>query len=295
MKRVSETDSGVNTRLGLIQVHSVAVLVGLTGLFGKLLTVSPAIIVAGRTVFGSLALLAAIRLTGANVRVRSRKDFAILMLCGAILALHWYSFFRAIQVSTVAVGVLGFSSFPAFVTLLEPLVSRERLHLRDVLTALLVVIGLAVVTPSLSAANHVTLGMAWSVFSGFLYAVLSLLSRSLVRAYPAITVTLAQQATAALLTVPVALASATPISLRTLLLLAALGVVFTAFAQGLLVASLKHIRAQTASVVVSLEPVYGILFAFLFLGEVPNARTLLGGLLIVAAVIGASLKGEGTL
>lgn len=295
MKRVSETDAGVNTRLGLIQVHIVAVLVGLTGLFGKLLTVSPATIVAGRTVFGSLALLVAIRLTGASLRVRSRKDFAILTLCGAILALHWYSFFRAIQVSTVAVGVLGFSSFPAFVTLLEPFVSRERLRLHDVLTALLVVAGLSVVTPSLSAANHVTLGMVWSVFSGFLYAVLSLLSRSLVRAYPAMTVTLVQQATAALLTLPVALASAAPISLRSLLLLAALGVVFTAFAQGLLVASLKHIRAQTASVVVSLEPVYGILFAFLFLGEIPNARTLLGGLLIVAAVIGASLKSEGTL
>jgi drug/metabolite transporter (DMT)-like permease len=295
MKRVTDTNAGVETRLGLIQVHIVAALVGLTGLFGKLLAVPAIVIVAGRTVFGSLALLAAIRMTGTNARVRSRNDLALLALCGAILALHWYSFFRAIQVSTVAVGVLGFSSFPAFVTLLEPLAFRERLRLRDIATALLVAAGLAIVTPSPTLANHVTLGLAWSVFSGFLYAVLSLLSRSLVRTYPAMTVTFVQQATAAVASVPFALASAAALSLRTLLLLAALGVIFTALAQGLLVASLRHIRAQTASVVVSLEPVYGILFAFLFLGEIPSARTLLGGLLIVAAVIAASLKGEGTL
>ena len=68
-----------------------------------------------------------------------------------------------------------------------------------------------------------------------------------------------------------------------------LGLIFTALAQWLFVASLRQIRAQTASVVTCLEPVYGILFAVLLLGEKPSARTLLGGLLIFGAVLGATL------
>jgi drug/metabolite transporter (DMT)-like permease len=76
---------------------------------------------------------------------------------------------------------------------------------------------------------------------------------------------------------------------RTVLLLVILGVVFTALAQWLFVASLRRIRAQTASVVTCLEPVYGILFAVLLLGEKPSARTLLGGLLIFGAVFGVTL------
>lgn len=288
-----EACAPANRRLGLIQIHIVALLVGFAGLFGKLLDVGPEVIVAGRTIFGSLALLAAISLTGTSLRVRSRKDLLVLAASGFILALHWYSFFRSIQVSTVAIGVLSFASFPVFVTLLEPIAFRERLQVFDILIAVIVVVGLCIVTLPIDKGSHVALGMEWGVFSGFLYAVLSLISRSIVQAYPPMTIALYQQAFAALFALPSVLIEAPHLTVRTILLLLALGVVFTATAQALLVASLRHIRAQTAGVIVSLEPVYGMLFAFMFLGELPAGRTLIGGLIVCVAVIAASLKRGG--
>ena len=75
-----------------------------------------------------------------------------------------------------------------------------------------------------------------------------------------------------------------------LLLLVILGVVFTALGQGLVVASLQQLRAQTASVIFGLEPVYGILLAWLLLGEIPAPRTLVGGVLICGAVLWASVQ-----
>jgi drug/metabolite transporter (DMT)-like permease len=71
--------------------------------------------------------------------------------------------------------------------------------------------------------------------------------------------------------------------------LAVLGIVCTALAQVLFLGSLKLLRAQTASIIICLEPVYGIAFAWPLLGEVPEARTLLGGSLILAAAVGLTL------
>jgi drug/metabolite transporter (DMT)-like permease len=280
----------MNKRLGLFQIHGAALLAGFTGLFGKWLDVSPVIITAGRTIFGSLSLLIAIRLMSSNVRLNSRRELLALVISGGLLTAHWLTFFKSIQVSTVAVGLLAFSSFPIFVTFLEPLVFKERFQYSDITTAAVVVTGLILVAPVLDVRNHITQGVLWGVLSGLAYALLSLLSRSSIRTVPAMTVAFYQQLFAALIALPFALLSHEPITMKSFWLLLVLGVVFTALAQSLLVASLRHIRAQMASVVISLEPVYGIVFARLFLGEVPTARTLLGGVLICGAVFAAMLQ-----
>ena len=78
---------------------------------------------------------------------------------GVLLAIHWVAFFHAIQVSTVAVGLLTFSSFPLFVTLLEPWFFRERRRWLDLFTAVLVMAGLAMIVPSFDFGNNITQGI----------------------------------------------------------------------------------------------------------------------------------------
>jgi drug/metabolite transporter (DMT)-like permease len=276
------------SRLSLIQLHISVALAGGAGLFAKFVAVSPAVLTCGRTFFGSLALAITAAAMKSSLRLRNRKDCLMLILSGAILAVHWFSFFVSIQVSTVAIGLLAFSTFPLFVTFLEPLVFGERLQRYDVITALVVVAGLVLVTPNWDFGNHLTQGMLWGVFSAFTYAVLSILSRSYARIYPALTVAFYQQAFAALLALPLAMRWQLVPTGRDIWLLILLGVVFTGLAQGLAVASLRHLRAQTVGVAFGLEPVYGILFAWLLLNEQPAARTLCGGFLILCAVIWAS-------
>ena len=278
------------SRLSLIQLHLAVILAGGAGLFAKLVIASPAVITCGRTFFGSLALAGTAALIKSNLRLRSRKDLIMLALSGAILAVHWYSFFVSIQVSTVAIGLLAFSTFPLFVTFLEPFVFNERLQRYDVITALAVVAGLILVIPSWDIGNHLTQGVLWGVLSAFSYAALSLLNRSYVRVYPTLTVALYQQAFAALCALPFALRCQDIPAGRDILLLIVLGVIFTGLAQGLAVASLRHLRAQTVGVAYGLEPVYGILLAWLLLNEQPASRTLCGGFLICCAVIWASFK-----
>ena len=256
-----------------MQIHVAVLLASGPGLFAKFMSVNPAVLTAGRTFFGSLSLVVAALLSGSSMRIRSGRDCAMMILSGALLAVHWMTFFRSIQVSTVAVGLLSVSSFPLFLTFLEPVFFRERMRLRDVALGLMVIGGLVLVPPNLDLGNHITQGVLWGVGSALAYALLSLVSRAQVRRYPAVTVVLYQQIFAALCSLPFALQRAGSTSERDLWMLLLLGVVFTGVAQWLAVASLRHLRAYTTGVIFGLEPVYGILLAWLLLGEVPVLRT----------------------
>ncbi len=280
----------MKNRMGLIQIHIAVLLAGGVGLFAKLITVNPMVITCGRTAFGGITLAVTARLTRSSLKLRSPKDMFMLALSGVILAMHWFTFFLSIQVSTVALGLLAFSTFPLFVTFLEPFVFKEHLHRHNVMMALFVVTGLVLVIPNFDIRNHLTQGVLWGVLSAFTFAMLSLLSRSCVRTYPSVTVAFYQQLFAALCTLPLALTWKSAITGHDILLLMILGVVFTALAQGLAVASLKTLRAQTTSVVFGLEPVYGILLAWLLLHEIPSLRTVCGGMLICGAVLWASFS-----
>lgn len=273
----------------LLQIHLSTLLAGLTGLFGKFLDASPLVITGGRTLVGGLALFAAARAMRVSLGIRSWKDGAFFALSGALLAIHWLAFFQAIQTSTVAVGLLALSSFPLFVTFLEPLFFPERLRPLDIALAAVLIAGLFVMTPNFDATNQITQGVLWGTSSATALAVFCLLARTHVSSYPPIAVTFYQQSFASAFSLPALFIFPQPITFKTAALIILLGVVFTALAQCLFIAGLRQIRAQTASVITSLEPVYGIIFAILLLGEIPSPRTLLGGLLICGAVLAATL------
>ena len=67
-----------------------------------------------------------------------------------------------------------------------------------------------------------------------------------------------------------------------------LGVVFTALAHALFIRGMMAVKAQLASIIASLEPVYGILIALVVLSEVPSAREILGGVVIISAIVYAT-------
>jgi drug/metabolite transporter (DMT)-like permease len=277
----------MNNRLGLIQIHLAVFLFGFAGLFGKFIPIHPAAITFGRTFFAGITLLIGLILTRTTFAIQSRRDFFTLLLSGAVLVVHWFTFFQSIQVSSVAIGLLSFSTFPLFVTFMEPYCFGEKLKSADVIIAVIVVIGLSLVVPAFDFSNHVTQGVFWGILSGFTFALLSLLNRMHVSRLQPLAVTFYQHAFATLFNLPAVILTGVSPSGHDILLLLVLGVICTALAQLLFIGSLRHIKAQLASVTAGLEPVYGILLAFLMLNEVPALRTIIGGLIILGAVFAA--------
>ena len=260
------------------------VLFGAAGLFGKWISWDAPAIVLGRT------LVAAACLGGLFV-LRGRRlppPTVALVLNGVVLAVHWIAFFAAIQVSSVALGLLGFASFPLFVPLFERVLHGTRHSGPQWLGATIVAAGLVLVVPELRWRDGTGPGLAWGILSGSTFALLAVRARGLVATHSPAAIALWQNAAAAGVTLPlvVALGGVGTPTVHDLALVLVLGVVFTALAHTLFTASLARLSAHTAAVCAALEPVYGIAFAWLLLGEAPGARIAAGvAVLILAAVV----------
>ncbi|HUU38203.1 MAG TPA: DMT family transporter [Candidatus Desulfaltia sp.] len=278
-------------RSSLLEIHLATVLFGLAGLFGKWLVFSPPLIVLGRVFFASLALGTVLWWKRQNLRDILRTQAGLLVLLGAILAVHWGAFFQAIQVSSVAVGLLSYSCFPVFTVLLEPLFSREKLDWRSLSAAGICLAGVLLIVPRFDLADSVFQGVLWGLLSGLSFAVLTMFNRRLVRDYSSLAIAFFQDLFAAFFLLPSLMMMAPAgLAARDLGLLVVLGVVCTAGSHTLFIRGMRRVRARTASIISSLEPVYGIVLAFVFLGESPSFRTLTGGAVIMAAVIFVTLR-----
>jgi len=273
----------------LIKLHFAVFLFGFAALFGKLLTFSPLVIVFGRTFFAVLAMAVFMIITKKKFKLDSFKDYLNIAFVGCMFALHWYAFFKSIQVSTVAVAVLTFSTFPIFVTFMEPYFSKEKIKLFDIVIALVTLFGVALVIPKFELSNNFTQGALWGVASGFTCSILAVSNRLNIQKYSSYQISLYQNITASLVLLPFVIKINPILNTREILLLLLLGVVFTAFTNILFISSLSTIKAQLASIVTCLEPVYAIVIAGIVLHEIPSIRTLLGGVVILSAVIAASI------
>lgn len=271
----------------LLTVHAAVLLFGLAGVLGKMVALPAFVIVLGRVLFGGGALLAVLLWRRTPLRARSRRDLLALGVSGALLAGHWTAFFQSIQVSSVAVALLTFSTFPLFTTILEPLWLRATPTRSEALAAILILPGVAVLVPSFSLTNHTTAGAAWGIVAGATFAVLSIWNRSLTSRYPSAVIALYQDGTATIILLPAAVLApwSHTLGASDLAALLVLGVVCTALAHTLFIEGMRTVSAQTASVIAALEPVWGIAFALVLLGEDPSVRVLVGGALIVAATL----------
>ena len=155
-------------------------LFALSGLFGKWLTLSPIVIVFGRAFFAAIAI--AILLQAQNKKsIPIEQNFYLPMFAtGAVLAFHWVTFFYAIQLSTVAIGLITFACFPIFVSVLAPLFFREQFHVSTLFQALITLLGISFVIPLDKVSDNVLLGGTLGILSALSFAILTLLNLSLI-------------------------------------------------------------------------------------------------------------------
>lgn len=277
----------------LAACHVAVALFGFAGLFGKWMHWDPVAIVLGRTSVAALVLLFVVRWRKGALRPPAWG----MIPNGVILAIHWVAFFAAIKASTVAIGLLGYASFPLFVPWLERAMLGVRVSRGKLAGAALVAFGLVLLVPEFTWASHAVRGLAWGVLSGFTFALLTVRTRRLAPGRWSSEIALWQNAVAATCVLPIVLwqcGVGGPLDLSEWGKVLLLGVVCTALAHTLYTASLARLPASVVAVCAALEPVYGIALAFLLLDEMPDARTLLGAALLVAAAIVASRRARAT-
>lgn len=276
----------------IIYLHVAVMLFGLAGVAAQFVEIPAVLVALGRVVCSSLLLLIIAIVKKESLKLNSGKDYCMIILTGAVMAIHWTTFFQSVQVSTVAIGTITFSTFPLFLTFIEPIVFHEKLRSQSVLSAILLLIGVMITIPEFSMENHTTIGIIWGMVSSLSYAVLTLANRYFSPRYTARTVCLYEQGSAAIVLLPALFLVKTTWRPLDLAGIAFVGFICTAFAHSLYVSAQKSVRAQTAGIISGMETVYGILYALLFLGEVPSIRELAGGIVILGVAMYSSIKAK---
>ena len=272
-------------REGLIAVHSAVLLFGVTALFSKLIQLPALEITLLRSIFAAIALVAFIRVLGQPLRLDRGRDYGVALLLGVLLATHWVTYFHAMQVSSVAVGVIALHTFPVITVFLEPMFHGERPHLRDVVSALVVLVGIYLLVPEFALSDSTTQGVLWGVFSALLYSLRNIIQRRHFAQYPAPRALFYQTVVVVAVLLPFGAQTVPAVTQTQWTQLLLLAVVFTALPHALFGHALRHLKAKTASLVACLQVVYATLMAALVLGEWPTVTTVVGGLLVVVTAM----------
>jgi drug/metabolite transporter (DMT)-like permease len=278
-----------------IQLHIAVLLAGLTGILGKLISLNEGLLVWYRLLLTAPSLWILAFLRRQSVRI-DRRDVWRIFGIGGIAALHWVAFYGSIKYSNVSVGLLCFSAIGFFTALIEPLVLRHRLDVIELLLGLLVIAGIFFI---FQVDPHYKIGIGIGLLSALLGSLFPVLNKQILQRVASETVTLYELSGGFLvltLLMPGYLYFFPAPSLLPswadwgwLLVLAW---ACTVLAFNLSMSALQKISAFTVNLSYNLEPVYGILLAFILFREDKylNRGFYLGFFLILLSIVLQSLR-----
>jgi drug/metabolite transporter (DMT)-like permease len=269
----------------LINLHMTVMLLGGTALFSKLIPLSALDITFGRSLPGFIMLFLFVKISGESLKLDRGKDYFIGIGLGMIMAVHWVTYFASMQYSSVSVGIIALFTFPVITVLLEPFFEKIRIRWQDITSALVVLLGIWLIVPSVSLSDEVTLGVLIGVFSAFLYAIRNLMHRKYFSHYSGSKAMAYQIMVICPCLIWFVSDDFISMSWQTAAMLLLLGTVFTALPHAMIANALKHLRAKTFSLVACMQPLYGVVFAIIVLNESPTWQTLVGGLMVVSAAV----------
>lgn len=257
-------------RKAFIQLHIAVLLAGLTGVLGRLISLNEGLLVWYRLLLTavSLWLLAWFRQQAVKI---DRRDMWRIFGIGGIAALHWVTFYGSIKYSNVSVGLVCFSAVGFFTALLEPLIMRHRIDMVELLLGFLVIVGIFFI---FQVDPHFKAGILVGLLSALLGSLFPVLNKRILKRVSSENVTLYELSGGFLvlsLLMPLYLYLFPAPSLipgwQDWIWLLVLSWACTVLAFNLSMSALQHISAFTVNLSYNLEPVYGILLAFVLFRE----------------------------
>ncbi|MGY8951166.1 MAG: EamA family transporter, partial [Flavobacteriales bacterium] len=144
-------------------LHFMVVILGLTGVFGKLISLESLNLVWYRMLIAFLSLFIYLLIRKEAFSI-SKKDFFGLLGVGVLVTLHWLFFFKSIKVSTISVAVVCLATSSLFSALIEPIFFKRKILIYELVMGLVVIIALVYV---LGTDSKYILGYIYGVMAAF--------------------------------------------------------------------------------------------------------------------------------
>ncbi len=274
----------------LIQLNMAVVLWGFTGVLGRAISLDAPMLVWYRMLFTALFMAAILTYRRQWVPV-NRADMWRLVQVGCLMGLHWVAFYGSIKFTNASIALVCLSTGSIFTSFLDPLINKGKFDIKEVALGLLALSGVFVIyrfKPEHAANTEVFANFGLGIISGIVAAALAsiftMLNKKVAHKYPARTMVFYEMTTGWIflcLLMPVVyyyLPNTRFMPTSTNLLgpdwlkndwmwLLIMSLCCTVWAQSLSLTALKKLSSFIVTLSVNLEPVYGIILAFIFYKE----------------------------
>ena len=272
-----------------LHLHLIVFIWGFTAVLGRLISLEALPLVWFRMLFAVGFITVYICIKKIPIQV-SPKTAVKFLFAGIIIALHWFTFFKAIKVSNISVTLACLATGAFFTSLLEPLFYRKKIVWYEVLFGLLVVAGLYII---FNVEAQYIEGIIIALISAFLSALFAVINSKFVKEHDPTLISFYELGgglvffSFLLLFTNSSTSTFFKLSSEDLIYLFILSSVCTAYAFIASTAIMKFLSPYTVMLTINLEPIYGIILAVLVYKEkeTMSPNFYFGALIILLSVV----------
>jgi drug/metabolite transporter (DMT)-like permease len=210
------------------------------------------------------------------------------LISGVLLGFGWLTLFYGFKHTSISSAVIIYNMCPVYVMLFAPLVLKETISKIQLAVISVSFLGLFLIVGNNLLEGYGYMGLALSAISGMLYASIVLINRSIKFRVDNQTATFVQIFTAMIVLLPFVLIDGNilaVVDLNTMEVIYAilLGILHTGVAYSLFFSIYAHMKSVEIASYSYLEPLFGILFSVIFIGETLTFPQIIGGILILGS------------
>jgi len=278
-----------NTRLNknLLILHFTVFIWGFTGILGALIHVHAVYLVWYRVLIALCTLFLYFRISKVQFKV-DKATFFKLFFTGALVGAHWILFFQSIKIGTVSVTLVCLSSMTLFTAIFEPFINKKRISKLEILAGILIICGIVMI---FKFETHYTMGIVTGLLSASFSSLFGIInSRQVKKTGPPVIAFYELGGAIFWITLFILFTGGfnqgmklIPSDIGYLLIL---GTICTSLAYVAGVSVMKELSAFRVALITNLEPVYGIIMAFVFFGDLDKMTVgFWAGALVILSTI----------
>ena len=272
----------------LTSIHLMVVILGFTGIFGKLISLDTLDLVWYRMLIAFISLAIFLFMKNKLFAI-SKKNFLGVLGVGGLVAIHWLCFFESIKVSSVSVAVVCLSTSSLFSALIEPIFFKRKLLAYEVIMAIIVAAALAFI---MGMETQYLWGYIYGILAAFLGTLFTLFNAIYIKKTGAAQITMIEMLAGVLIITCILLFQkdytvfTSLISTTDLLYLVILGVLCTAMVFVWMTEIMRYITPYSLIMAINLEPIYSIILALIIFGdnELMSPAFYIGSSIIIGVV-----------
>ncbi|GEM56412.1 EamA family transporter [Flavobacterium branchiophilum] len=280
-----------------LHLHFIVFIWGFTAILGQLISLQAIDLVWYRVLFALILLVIYTLVCKKPLKIKG-KLLQNLLFLGGLISIHWITFYEAIKVSNISITLACLSTGAFFAAFLEPLFYKTKIVWYEMVLGLIVICGLSII---FNVETRYKTGIVLGIITAFLSALFSVLNGRFAKKYDATYIAIYELAgglgfmTLYMIVTQKFSPAFFHISIRDFILLLLLASFCTAYAFAASIKVMKVLSPYTVMLTINLEPIYGIVLAYLIFQDKEKMSTEFyfgAGIILLTVVANGIIKNK---